>query len=92
MQVTNKVLADILESITEGTIFSCTFVKRTDNTVRKMVCRVGVTKGVKGVGLGYDPKAKRLLGVYDMQASGFRMLNLTDLLEAQIAGTHYTVE
>ena len=91
MQVTNKQLADILENIADGNIFSCTFVKRTDGTTRKMVCRIGVKKGVKGVGLAYDPAAKRLMGVFDMQNDGFRMLNLNELIDAKVGGVHYVV-
>jgi hypothetical protein len=60
-------LAQFLEATNSGQIFSVDFVKRTDNTMRTMSCRRGVTKGVKGVGQSYDPAKKQLLTVYDMQ-------------------------
>jgi hypothetical protein len=91
MNISNDALATLLETSTHGLIFSCKFVKRTDNTIRTGTFRTGVQKGVKGVGLGFDPKAKRLLSVFDMSIQQFRFLNLNDLLEATIAGTHYIV-
>jgi hypothetical protein len=62
-------------SKTNGKIFSVSFIKK-DNTLRKMTCRVGVTKYLKGGELPYDPIAKGLLSVWDMQANGYRMINL----------------
>jgi hypothetical protein len=41
----------------------------------------GVRKGVKGVGLAFEPSEKNLLTVYDMQKKGFRHINLSDVLE-----------
>lgn len=60
-------LAEFMEKTSNGQIFSVDFVKRTDQTMRTMSARRGVSKGVKGVGMAYDPKAKNLLTVYDMQ-------------------------
>lgn len=59
----------------KGKIFSVLFQKK-DGTLRKMVCRTGVTKHLKGGELAYDPIEKGLLSVYDMQAQGYRMINL----------------
>lgn len=64
---------------TKGRIFSVTFIKK-DGTERKMVCRTGVQKGVKGVGLKFDPSSKNLMVVYDMHKKAFRMINLSTLL------------
>lgn len=60
-------IQEFIEQTSDGRIFTVDFVKRTDNTMRTMSCRRGVTKGVKGVGMSYDPQAKNLLTVYDMQ-------------------------
>jgi hypothetical protein len=59
----------------KGRIFSVEFLKR-DNTLRKMICRTGVTKHLKGGELAYDPIEKGLLGVFDMQKQEYRMINL----------------
>ena len=64
---------------TKGRIFSVTFIKK-DGTERRMVCRTGVQKGVKGVGLKFDPSSKNLMVVFDMQKKAFRMINLSTLL------------
>lgn len=60
-------IQEFMDQTSDGRIFSVDFVKRTDNSLRTMSCRRGVSKGVKGVGQSYDPKAKNLLTVYDMQ-------------------------
>jgi len=69
----------------ENTIFSVKFIKK-DGSERKMNCRLNVKKGVKGVGMAYDPIEKGLLPVYDMEKGGFRMINLNTILELKIKG------
>ena len=58
-----------------GRIFSVEFVKK-DCTLRKMICRTGVTKHLKGGELPYDPIDKGLLSVFDMSVQDYRMINL----------------
>ena len=90
-------LTEFFEATKTGKVFTVEFVKRTDNTLRRMNCRRGVTKGVKGVGLAYDPAEKNLLGVYDMQAiedgkdekGAFRMINLETLKTLKMNGKAY---
>ncbi|RKY40186.1 MAG: hypothetical protein DRP85_09075 [Candidatus Makaraimicrobium thalassicum] len=77
---------------TNGTIFSVTFIKRTTGEERKMVCRTGVKKGVKGVGMSYDPKEKDLIVVFDMQKRGFRMIPLENVKELKIKGHKYLIK
>jgi hypothetical protein len=55
--------------------FSVDFIKK-DNTLRKMVCRIGVTKHLKGGELPYDALSKGLLPVFDVQKQEYRMINL----------------
>jgi hypothetical protein len=69
----------------ENTIFSVTFTKK-DGTVRTMVARLNVKKGVKGTGMAYNPIEKGLLPVFDMQKNGFRMINLKTVTELTIKG------
>lgn len=69
----------------ENTIFSVKFIKK-DGSERKMNCRLNVKKGVKGVGMAYDPIEKGLLPVFDMEKGGFRMINLNTILELKIKG------
>lgn len=74
-----------------GKIFSVNFVKK-DGTIRKMTCRRGVSKYVKGVGLAYDPKSKGLLAVFDMVKKEYRMVNLNTIVDCKIKGNIYSVE
>lgn len=70
----------VREFVKNNKIFTATFIKK-DGTTRVMNCRRGVTKGVTGVGLAYDPYEKNLLPVYDMQKGGFRMININTITE-----------
>ena len=90
-------LKEFKEKADTGIIFTVKFVKRTTGEERVMNCRRGVKKGVKGIGLGFDPDEKGLLVVWDMQKidthgekGAFRMLNLEDLLELKMQGKTYT--
>lgn len=49
-----------------GKIFTVQFTKRSNGELRMMNCRGGVKKGVKGVGMSYNPRNKGLVPVYDM--------------------------
>ena len=69
----------------QNTIFSIEFIKK-DGTVRNMVARLNVKKGVNGKGLSYDPIAKGLLPVWDLQKNAFRMINLKTVTKLQIKG------
>lgn len=75
---------------TNGKIFSAVFTKK-DGTNRHMNCRIGVSKGVKGVGRKFNPKDYNLFGVYDMASKGFRMINLKTLKSLQIEKETYIV-
>ena len=61
-------------------IFSVTFIKK-DGSIRKLVGRLGVRKGVKGVGMSFSPSEKNLMVVFDMHKRAFRMVNLQTILE-----------
>ena len=69
----------------ENTIFSVKFLKK-DGSVRKMVARLNVKKGVNGKGMAYNPIEKGLLPVFDMEKQGFRMINLKTILDLKIKG------
>ena len=61
-------------------IFTVSFTKK-DGSLRLMNARRGVTKGVKGVGMSYDPSKKGLVVVFDMQKQAFRMINANTIHE-----------
>jgi len=94
---TNLSLNDFFAATEGGKIFTVEFYKRTDGSLRVMNCRRGVQKGVKGVGMAYNPAEKNLLVVYDMQKleegkdekGAFRMINLSDLKTLKMNGAVY---
>jgi len=57
-----------------------------------MVCRLGVKKGITGTGQKYDPIAYDLLNVFDVQAGGFRSINLRAIKSITIKGERYVIE
>ena len=77
---------------TKGAFFTVTFVKRTDGTTRTMNARFGVKKYLKGGELPYDPIAKGLLPVFDMQKNAYRMINTDTLIGAKIGNEQYIVK
>jgi len=82
-QIENKIQE--IRSRAEDTFFSVHFIKK-DNTLRKMVCRLGVQKGVKGIGMRYSPTEKGLLCVFDVQKQAFRMINIRTIRYLNIKG------
>lgn len=78
-----------IKQMTNGTIFSATFTKK-DGTERKMVARLGVTAKLKGGKQSCNPTTHGLLTVYDMQAKGYRNINLNTLKRLKVRGNVYT--
>lgn len=79
----------LIDGMKNGRIFSVQFVKK-DGTVRNMVCRKGVKKGVKGTGAGWgEGSMKPLRTVFDMRKAGFRTIPTDRILRLKVAGkTH----
>jgi hypothetical protein len=93
---------EFAESADAKRVFGVTFVKKTTGEIRKMACRRGVTKGVKGVMPVGHRKAEdrrcRVLTVFDMnkvEANGgdtkgaFRRINLDGLVSMSFKGTTF---
>lgn len=76
---------------TAGQTFGIEFIKRTTNERRVMSCRLGVRKGVTGVGLAFNPASKGLLGVFDMNSDGFRFVNIEGVQAVTVAGERFAV-
>lgn len=66
-----------------GKVFRVKYIKRTTGEMRDLVGRFGVTKGVTGKGMSYDPADKGLMTVYDFQKQAFRMINLETIQEIE---------
>ena len=76
---------------TNGKIFSAVFTKK-DGEKRKMICRRGVSKYVKGIGLKFKPEECNLVGVFDMHKKAYRFINIKTLEQIKVKGTTYTIK
>lgn len=94
--ISREVAAQMVREYNGSTFFSVKFVKRTDGSVRDMVCRKGVSKFVKGGELKFDPKAKNLVGVWEANTNqpekSYRMISLESLLEVKMNGNTFLVK
>ena len=75
----------------DQTIFSVTFVKRTNGELRKMVCRRAVKKYLAGGDLKYNAHENTLLPVYDLQKEGYRTVSCESIQELVFHGEIYRV-
>ena len=83
-----------IRSLVGKRFFGVKFVKRTDNSVRTMLCKLGVVnwggdKQITGGGLKFDPEAKRLLPVFDVNKRAYRMVNLDTIIHLRFGGKTY---
>ena len=76
---------------TNGKFFSAVFTKK-NGDIRLMTCRLGVKKGVKGVGLSFKPQDIGLMTVFDIHKGGHRFINLMTLESLKIRGNEYHVK
>ena len=76
---------------TNGKIFSAVFTKK-DGEKGKMICRLGVAKYVKGVGLNFKPEERALVGVFDMYKKAYRFINMKTLEQIKIKGIKYIIK
>lgn len=80
---------------TNGKIFSAVFTKK-NGEKRSMICRQGVAKYVKGIGLKFKPvdasKDRDLIGVFDMHKKAYRFINTKTLEQIKVKGTTYTIK
>ena len=90
MKTINKDTAKKYIYKTNGKIFSAIFTKK-DGEKRKMVCRQGVAKYVKGVGLKFKPEERNLIGVFDMHKGAYRFINIETLMSLKVKGVEYKV-
>ena len=69
-----------------GKFFTVKFHK-VDGSIRKMTCRAGVKKYLKGGDLSYRPEDKpNLRVVYDIKSKGYRTINLDKVFYIKAGG------
>ena len=73
-----------------GKTFGVGFIKK-NGEQRNMNARLGVKKGVIGVGMKYDPSEHDLITAFDMKNDGFRMINLNTLFRLSTKKKTYEI-
>jgi hypothetical protein len=87
----NAVRKLLINANKSNRIYSVGFRKRSTGDYRKMVCRGGVTKGVSGEGLKYNPSEYDLVTVFDMQKKAHRMIPCENVSRIKDRGKHYAI-
>lgn len=77
-----------LRDLVGSKIFSVVFEKK-DGTLREMVCRLGVTRHLKGGEMSYSPDDFNYLVVFDMQKEAYRTINVNTLRKFKLDGITY---
>lgn len=90
MKIT-KLQAKELIKASKGKIFTARNIKK-DGTVRAMNGRLNVRKGVKGVGMKYNPDDYNMITIFDMKRQEFRTLNLDTVYQLDYQHERYEVE
>ncbi len=83
--MTTTELLELIQSL-RGKFWGCTFTKRGDGSTRRMCCRTGVKKHLKGGPHWYDFSAKGLLCVWDSVKKEYRCVPLDAVSEIRVRG------
>lgn len=83
--------ADDFRKLIGGRIFSAEFTKK-DGTVRKIVCRCGVSKDLRGGELTYNPSTYNNLIVWDLHKKSYRTIKFDNLRNIKYNGIEETFE
>ena len=89
-----KVHRTKLESLiknSRGKIFSCVFIKK-DGSIRRMTCRLGVTKYIKGTGKAISNITNSYVTVFDLSKDSYRVINIDTINNITIGGLTYNVK
>ena len=74
-----------LKQLTKNRIFSATFIKK-NGEIRKMLCRTGVKKFLKGGEKSYNDDEMNHITVYDLKKKAYRTINLNTLTQIKSNG------
>jgi hypothetical protein len=77
--------AEEFRDVVGDKIFYCEFEKK-DGSIRKMICRLGVTKHLKGGELTYNPADYNNLIVFDMAVKEYRTIKFDKLRNIRYNG------
>lgn len=74
-----------------GRFFTIVFTKRTTGEERKMTCRLGVSKHLKGGKKAYDPEKLGLMIVWEPKSAEYKSIPTDAITELRIQGKSYLV-
>lgn len=84
-------VTELKDLVGDGKIFSASFVKRGDGTIRRMLARTGV-KPDGGGERSYVPETHNLLLVWDIQARGYRTIPADNVIRVRAHGREIITE
>lgn len=84
-------ISKFIELVGDGRLFSVTFEKK-DGTLRRLTGRLGVKQGLVGTGMRFDPVARNMVPVFDVQKREFRMVNGSTIREIRARGKVLSID
>lgn len=90
-QITIGQASEMIVSMNKQDIFYVEYIKRTTGELRKMTCRKGVKKYLKGGEKAYNDKEYDLMTVFDMDKVGYRAINLREVKRLTINKEQFIV-
>jgi len=88
-KVSRQEAVDLIRN-SKGRFITVTFTKKSDGTDRMMNCRLGVKKDLKGTGRKID--TSKFIGVFDLQKTDYRVINIAGIKYLTIQGKEYAVD
>ena len=83
--------SNLILGMNKEDIFYVEFIKRTTGEFRRMTCRKGVRKYLKGGVKAYKDSEHNLMTVFDMDKVGYRSINLNEVTRLTINKQKYKV-
>jgi hypothetical protein len=90
-QITVGQASELIVSMNKQDIFYVEYTKRTTGELRKMTCRKGVKKHLKGGEKAYSDREYDLMTVFDMDKVGYRAINLREVKRLTINKEQFIV-
>ncbi len=91
MNTTEFTQPNLQRLVSDGKVFSVQFIKRSTGELRKMRCRTGVKKHLKGGTKAYSTKVHDLLTVFDMDKKGYRSIPVDAIQRLCVGGQSFSL-
>ena len=91
MTISKDLVHDFIRNL-NGKFFTIEFIKRTTGELRVMRATTNYDSKVVGGSMKYDPTAKQLIPVWDMDKKAFRSIPTDSVLVIRALGNRYQVK